>query len=92
MLIMALFLLREKAMPRKKIPKPCGCGCGEMTKGGQFIPGHDAKLLSAIIQSVGGLENLRRIIEKHNGKDIVLVETIRERNSKTESYKRESWY
>lgn len=70
-------------MPRKKIPKPCGCGCGEMTKGGQFIPGHDAKLLSAIIQSVGGLEHLRNIVEKHIGTNIVLVETTRERNSKT---------
>ena len=70
-------------MPRKKIPKPCSCGCGEMTKGGRFIPGHDAKLLSAIIQSVGGLENLRHIVEKHNGKNITLVETTRERNSKT---------
>ena len=70
-------------MPRKLIPKPCGCGCGEMTKGGQFIPGHDAKLLSAIIQSVGGLENLRHIVEKHNGKNIDLIETTRERNSKT---------
>ena len=69
-------------MPRKLIPKPCGCGCGEMTKGGQFIPGHDAKLLSAIIQSVGGLENLRCIVEKHNGKNIDLIETPRERDSK----------
>jgi len=70
-------------MPRKKIPKPCGCGCGDMTKGGQFIPGHDAKLLSAIIKSVGGLDNLRHIIESHIGENITLVETIRERNSRT---------
>ena len=27
-----------------KKPKKCGCGCGGMTKGGQFLPGHDAKL------------------------------------------------
>lgn len=37
----------------------------------------------AIIQSVGGLENLRIVVEKHNGKNVVLAETSRERNSKT---------
>lgn len=30
-----------------KAPKPkgqsCGCGCGGTTKGGKFLPGHDAK-------------------------------------------------
>lgn len=30
----------KKARP----PKECGCGCGNMTKGGNFIPGHDARL------------------------------------------------
>ena len=75
-------------MPRKIIPKLCGCGCGEMTKGGQFLPGHDAKLLSAIVQSAGGLENLRNIVEKYNGKNIVLIETSRERSSKTKKSSR----
>lgn len=34
-------------MPRARKPKPaqaCGCGCGEMTRGGRFLPGHDARL------------------------------------------------
>ena len=53
-------------MPRKKTPKLCSCGCGEMTRGGQFIPGHDAKLLSAIVSNVGGIVNLRDIVEESN--------------------------
>tara|TARA_R110000850_G_scaffold81406_1_gene174906 strand:- start:163 stop:393 length:231 start_codon:yes stop_codon:yes gene_type:complete len=28
-------------MPRKIIPKECACGCGKMTKGGQYIAGHN---------------------------------------------------
>ena len=51
-------------MPRKRYPKSCGCGCGEMTKDGQFRPGHDSKLLSAILEKVGGIANLREIVEK----------------------------
>ncbi len=53
-------------MPRNRKPKLCSCGCGEMTRGGQFIPGHDAKLLSTIVNSVGGIANLRDIIEESN--------------------------
>jgi hypothetical protein len=34
-----------------------------MTKGGDFIPGHDAKLLSAIVGHVGGIARLREIVE-----------------------------
>jgi len=29
-------------------PKPCTCGCGGMTKGGRFLPGHDARYHSAL--------------------------------------------
>lgn len=35
-----------------KQPKPCKCGCGEMTKGGTYKPGHDAKHLSAVLRGV----------------------------------------
>lgn len=31
----------------QRVPKnarPCECGCGEMTKGGRFRPGHDARM------------------------------------------------
>lgn len=48
----------------------CCCGCGEVTKGGKFRPGHDQKLRKAIEDAVGGLESLRSIAEKHLGKSI----------------------
>lgn len=34
-----------------KDPKPCGCGCGEMTKGGNFSMGHDARHRSALLKA-----------------------------------------
>lgn len=30
-----------------KEPKECKCGCGGMTKGGMFLPGHDARFHAA---------------------------------------------
>ena len=51
-------------MPRKFIPQPCGCGCGEMTKGGIYAPGHDQKLRTAIENKVGGLPALKQLVEK----------------------------
>ncbi|MEX0709408.1 MAG: hypothetical protein WD078_15740 [Woeseia sp.] len=64
--IMSLYLTkrRDTAMPRRVRPKQCACGCGEITKGGNFIPGHDSKLQSAIVEKVGGIIELRRIVEK----------------------------
>lgn len=29
---------------KPKTPKDCECGCGGQTKGGRFVPGHDARL------------------------------------------------
>ncbi len=54
-------------MPRIKKPQPCRCGCGEMTKGGWYIPGHDQKLRTAIENKVGGLEQLKRLVEQQLG-------------------------
>ena len=51
-------------MPRIMIPKPCGCGCKGMTKGGDYLPGHDQKLRAAIEERVGGLQNLKSLVEK----------------------------
>jgi len=48
----------------------CLCGCGEKTKGGKFCPGHDQKLRKAIEDTVGGLESLRTIAERHVGEPI----------------------
>jgi hypothetical protein len=48
----------------------CTCGCGEQTKGGKWLPGHDQKLRSAIENEVGGLESLRIMAEKYLGHKI----------------------
>ena len=31
---------------KSKTPKECACGCGGMTRGGNWLPGHDAKAYS----------------------------------------------
>jgi chemotaxis protein histidine kinase CheA len=36
--------------PKKDKTKDCLCGCGGRTKGGLFIPGHDAKLKSFLLK------------------------------------------
>lgn len=41
----------------------CACGCKDSTRGGKFLPGHDSKLRATIEESVGGLLNLKEIIE-----------------------------
>ena len=50
-------------MPRKIRARKCACGCGAMTRGGDFLPGHDARTLSAVISSVGGVAALRKLVE-----------------------------
>lgn len=59
-------------MPRRKVPKQCACGCGELTAGGNFKPGHDSKTLSAILERVGGVLNLKDLVEQHL-KEIIVV-------------------
>ena len=34
-----------------------------MTRGGAFLPGHDAKTLSAIIEAAGGTPALKKLVE-----------------------------
>ena len=43
--------------------KYCSCGCGGISRS-QWLPGHDQKLRAAIENEVGGLVELRRIIEE----------------------------
>lgn len=38
---------KERAPRVAKEPQECGCGCGGMTKGGRFLPGHDARFHAA---------------------------------------------
>lgn len=43
--------MAEKATPKTKTaatPRDCQCGCGGQTKGGRFIPGHDARFHSRV--------------------------------------------
>ena len=63
-------------MPRKLIPRICACGCHEVTRGGEYIPGHDAKIYSAIIKCVGGITNLKKLVEKSTGKEIVIHRSL----------------
>lgn len=35
-----------------RTPKPCFCGCGDMTKGGDFCMGHDARFKSGLMRAV----------------------------------------
>ena len=43
--------------------KPCECGCNEVIETGNFKQGHDQKLRLSIEKRVGGLLNLRELIE-----------------------------
>lgn len=33
-------------------PRGCACGCDEVTKGGEFRPGHDAKLRGQFLKRI----------------------------------------
>lgn len=41
----------------------CQCRCGGETQGGEFLPGHDQKLRSALETRVGGLLALRDLVD-----------------------------
>lgn len=43
--------LSEKAR-RAKTAQPCACGCGELTGGGSYRPGHDSKHAGAVGRQV----------------------------------------
>lgn len=36
----------------KKQPRQCTCGCGGTTKGGIFLPGHDARFVGLVARAV----------------------------------------
>lgn len=46
----------------KSTPKPCACGCGQMTKGGTWVSGHDGILVGL---ATDGDEEAAAIIAKH---------------------------
>ncbi len=58
-------------MAQKLQTSYCACGCGGLCKG-QWLPGHDQRLRAAIEHEVGGLVELRRIIEERLHRSIDL--------------------
>jgi hypothetical protein len=51
---------------KRKIKLPeCLCECGGRTKGGRFLPGHDAKLKKALVaDALAGKKRARNKLEK----------------------------
>ena len=41
----------------------CACGCGEATKRGKFLQGHDQKLRKQLEEKVGGLPLLASLVK-----------------------------
>lgn len=41
---------KERKVPKSKEAQECLCGCGGQTKGGRFVPGHDARLKGQIVK------------------------------------------
>lgn len=42
---------KPRVARKPKEPAKCECGCGKLTKGGHFLPGHDARLKSRLKKS-----------------------------------------
>lgn len=61
-------LARPRRTRKPRVVRPaegiCTCGCEGKTKGGRFLPGHDARLKSALRKSIlaGSLEARQRMI------------------------------
>ena len=50
--------------------KLCDCGCGSYPRGADYMPGHEVRIVSALVGHVGGLRNLRDIVELYTGKPV----------------------
>ena len=50
--------------------KLCDCGCGGYPRGGDYMPGHEMCVLSALVDHVGSVRNLREVVEQYTGKAI----------------------
>jgi hypothetical protein len=42
--------------PKNAVARKCACGCGEMTSGGVWVPGHDAKHKSRLFNLARGTQ------------------------------------
>lgn len=61
-------------MARESHTGLCACGCGKASREA-WLPGHDQQLRAAIEREVGGLVELRRIIEELLHRSIELKHT-----------------
>ncbi len=61
---------QSEMINKKRRARLCACRCGEMTFEGEFCEGHDAQLYVAILSEVGGLIELRRLVEEKLGRKI----------------------
>lgn len=43
---------KAEKVAKTKEPTPCTCGCGDNTKGGKFLPGHDARYVSERVVTI----------------------------------------
>ncbi len=41
----------------------CACGCGEQTKKGKYLQGHEQKLRKELEEKVGGLQLLSSLVK-----------------------------
>jgi hypothetical protein len=41
----------------------CKCGCGETARGGNFIAGHSQRLTASLVNDVGGLFVLQKLVQ-----------------------------
>jgi hypothetical protein len=46
--------MTKKSRTKTVVAPLCECGCGADTKGGRFLPGHDAKLKKVLIEAALG--------------------------------------
>ena len=65
-------------MERDLQPHHCACGCGGACRD-KWLPGHDQRLRAAIENEVGGLVELRRIVEELLHRRIDLKQTTNNR-------------
>ncbi len=52
----------------------CACGCGGSARDNEFVAEHDIRLYRAIVLHVGGVAQLREIIERITGTAVEILQ------------------
>jgi hypothetical protein len=63
---------------KAKPPKKCGCGCGSMTRGGDFVPGHDGRPKGWAIRVERGIVKLADVPD---GERVVVAALLKTRKA-----------